>query len=174
MPNKTLSVRENDLPLWERAERAAKDARTTVSALVATALAEYLGGTDVITVTMYGWNPSTPVRKESFVGRWIVDPDLESDYSNDEARRRAMDRGLTFNHSGGPGEWRAGLAETGRGRIAVYLHHWNYDGEFPPELHDFDTLDDARRALKDDPRIPADFWPYGIHGNLRPTVWRNI
>lgn len=41
-PNKTLYVRDDDLPVWERAESYAKATRQSVSALVAAALSRYL------------------------------------------------------------------------------------------------------------------------------------
>ncbi|WP_327591420.1 hypothetical protein OHA25_61005 (plasmid) [Nonomuraea sp. NBC_00507] len=175
MPNKTLSVRDDDLPLWERAERAAKSARTTVSGLVATALTTYLGHTDMISVPMYELFGDE--RQEAFVGRWLTDPQLPSDRDNDQYSGDERGRGPQFGHHGAPAEWRVGVAETGRGRVAVYLHHWNYDAAYPPELHVFDNIDQAVTALADDPRVPRDVLaiaadvvrPAGSH-----VVWRDI
>lgn len=42
MPNKTLYVRDEDVSLWENAEKAAKKARQSVSSVVAAALHAYL------------------------------------------------------------------------------------------------------------------------------------
>lgn len=180
MPNQTLSVRESDLPLWERARRRAEQDNTTLSSLVATALAKHLGDTNTITIAMYG--PDQPLRDEQFQGRWLVHAMLDSDQllRPDDAREgfRGPD-GLAGGHDGEAYEWCAGVAETSRGRIAVYLHHWNYGVNFPPELHVFDTLKEAEQKLGSDPRIKADTWwtaqgaLYGTDGR-RPVVWRDI
>ncbi|WP_019635053.1 hypothetical protein [Actinomadura atramentaria] len=168
MPNKTLSVREDDAPLWERADRTARAARTTVSALVATALAEYLGGTDTISVYMY--EPGRgPAREERFEGRWIKEPPTGDRYGD----------GPEYGHTGAPAEWRYGVAETARGRIAVYVYHWNYDYDRPPELRVFENLAEAQRAFAGDPRIPADElrWltvPAAKKMEDAPVVWRDI
>jgi hypothetical protein len=42
MPNRMIYVRDADVPLFERAERYAERHRTSLSALIATALQEYL------------------------------------------------------------------------------------------------------------------------------------
>ena len=42
MPPKTIYVREDDVSLWERAVAFARARRMTVSALIMTALEEYL------------------------------------------------------------------------------------------------------------------------------------
>ncbi|MGW3351807.1 hypothetical protein ACWDA3_51680 [Nonomuraea rubra] len=144
MPNKTLSVREHELSLRERASRAARGSHTTVSALVASALAHYMGATETITVRMYNSNGAE--RLEAFTGR--------------------------FGHKEASAEWRTGIAETGRGRIAVYLHHWNYFNDFPPELHVFDDPDTALHELADDDRIPPGIWTDARIALVRPPVVR--
>lgn len=166
MPNKTISLRQDDLALWERAERAAAAARTSVSALVMSALANYLGEQDTITVQLNG---STYAR---FPGRWLIEPDSEP--YRDTNRSLGDPR---YGHSGAPEEWRVGIAETARGRIAVYLHHWNHDYDKQPELRDYDTLDAARRDLWDDARVNRNLWGQAAHllAERRKTyLWRDI
>ena len=142
MPNKTLSVRVQDLPLWERAERAARHERTTVSALVASALAEKLGQTGTCRIQMYERN--TVTRIEQFEGRWLGEepPKEWSDYGSD-----------------GP-DWSTYVAETARGRIAVYARYRYDASDEPPLFEVFDDLDAARRALKDDQRVNQDVLVY--------------
>jgi hypothetical protein len=174
MPNKTLSVRPDDLPLWERAERAAKEARTTVSALVATALAHYLGETGTVCVQIYD-DRASALRYEQFEGRWLVNPKLESNEDSGYYASLKTSDEPRYGHRGVPEEWRVGVAETGRGRVAVYLHHWNYDYDMPPKLLVFDSVDEAERALHDDPRVPEDlFEGLRISPPGPPVVWRDI
>ncbi|MEV0391238.1 hypothetical protein [Nonomuraea sp. NPDC050643] len=171
MPNKTLSVREDELTLWERASRAARNSHTTVSALVASALAHYLRATETITVRMYNSNGAD--RLEAFTGRWLVNAQLDSDQDPDRHKAELL-RGR-FGHKGANAEWRTGIAETGRGRIAVYLHHWDYFNDFPPELHVFDDLDTALHKLAGDGRIPPGVWTDARIALVRlPVVWRDI
>lgn len=49
-PNKTLYIRDEDVPLWERAEQVAKSTRQSVSLVVASALRRHLGVADDIDV----------------------------------------------------------------------------------------------------------------------------
>lgn len=182
MPNQTLFVREADVPLWERARRRAELDKTTLSALVVTTLAKHLGDTDTITVLMYDQKSA---RDEQFQGRWLVDPMLgstglpERDVIAEGFRGPAPSTSYENGHRGEPYEWCAGVAETSRGRIVVYLHHWNYNSDFPPELHVFDTLKEAKQKLGADPRIKTDVWlaaTGALHGTngRRPVVWRDI
>ncbi|MEV4161422.1 hypothetical protein [Nonomuraea dietziae] len=170
MPNKTLSIREDDLPLWERAGRAARNNRSTLSALVTSALARYLEPTDTIMVQMY--EPYGARRLEAFSGRWLTDPQLDS--ASDPKQHELPHKG-PFGQKGAEVEWRAGIAETSKGRIAIYLHHWEYLREFPPELVAFDDLDAAQGAHGDDARIPEDAWDLARIALTRtPVVWRDI
>lgn len=174
MPNKTLSVRDDDLALWERAERAAKTDRTTVSALVASALAEKLGQTGTCQVQMYEWPKNTPVRIEAFEGRWLTDqPDYDQAYTTHERAYKIQQD---------PPTWFTHIAETGRGRIAVYVHHYNMSYDEPPLFEVFDTVDDAYRALSGDHRVDRDAFISATqalqsndHGRRDQEVrWRDI
>lgn len=164
MPNKTLSVRDDDLPLWERAERTAKANRQSLSGLVATALARHLGETDTITVEIAGG------RRVQFAGRWLVTPPPEPSFGDPQP----AEDDPAYGQVGHPAEWRAGIAETARGRVAIYLWHW--DGMEVSELHDFDTLDQAEAALGADPRIPPDTWSKARHDLTggETVQWRDI
>lgn len=50
-PSKTLYVRDEDVSIWERAEKAAKATRQSVSTIVATALQAYLSTTETTEAT---------------------------------------------------------------------------------------------------------------------------
>lgn len=172
--NRSLYVQDTDEALWERAARVAKARGVSLSALVTTAIARDLADQHTLEVKMYAARGGS-YRLVQFEGRWLTDPKLHSDdvdaaeaaaephasaAMTDEARRHARDvpEWTRRTYRGEPHEWLAAIAETGRGRIAVYLHHWSYSADWPPELHDFDTVDEAERALHSDPRVPAKVW----------------
>jgi hypothetical protein len=162
MPNKTLYVQDRDLPLWERADRAAKTRGITMSALVNAALTRELGGaTDTIQVYVHGHSPTDGATGHTvaFTGRWLTNPRLESNGVGDGPAPEPDAQPWTDrSHTGAPTEWVAAIAETGRGRIAVYIHHWNYDYDQPSVLTDFDTLEAAQDAYGADPRVPTILW----------------
>lgn len=58
-PNKTLYIRDEDMPLWERAEKVAKSTRQSVSLVVASALRRHLGVADDIEVRIEPTDPGT-------------------------------------------------------------------------------------------------------------------
>jgi hypothetical protein len=172
VPNKTLSIRAEDLPLWERAMRAARHNRATLSAYVTSALSHYLGPSDTIEVPMYD-SPYGDRHLAAFCGRWLTDPRLDSP-DDLKPGANAPAKG-PYGQKGAAAEWRAGIAETGRGRIAVYLHHWDYQRDFPPELHVFDDLDTAQRTLGKDRRIAGADWERARNALARmPVVWQDI
>jgi len=134
-PNKTLYIRDEDMPIWERAEQAAKQARQSLSQLVIGALQRYLpleppnGDLEQITVEV-----GEHRLKKRFIGRWLVDPD-EHETRTDQ---QGFDAGAYW-----------GVALTKRGRIAVYVAHVNED--WPTDLEVYDSLDDAANG-----KVPAD------------------
>lgn len=157
MPNQTLSVREADVPLWERARRRAEQTNTTLSSLVATALAKHLSTTSTISVMV----DDPKYHEERFEGRWLVephDPDLFSGKSKDN-----------------PEAWAVGIAETARGRIALYLAFWSYEGA--NELRVYDSIKELREAVAGDPRVPrhlVDDAASALRPEGRDIVWRDI
>ena len=170
MPNKTLSVPEKDLPLWTRAEREAERRRMSMSGLVLASLSEQLGG-DMDTIAV-----RVGTEFVRFSGRWIVDPDLNS--SGAVGTVPGDPYFADPELSADPRQWRAGVAETARGRVAIYLHHWNYDYRTQEVLHDFDSLDEARAELWNDPRIWEETWTEARQKldrrNGGGTSWRDI
>lgn len=120
MPNRTLSVRVEDQPIWERAEQRAKTERTSLSAFVTVALANHLAYTPHITITVTAWKDNK-VRPIQFTGRWLIAP---GEYS--------------------VGSTTCSIAETAKGRIAVWH---NYGRDVYGALDDYDTLEQARVAL---------------------------
>jgi hypothetical protein len=176
LTNKTLSVRAEDLPLWERAERAARDERTTVSALVASALADKLGTTGVCRVIMY--EPGTRTRIEAFEGRWLTDEtpksELDTDYSEYDGHAYDDYRNGTLS------PWLTYVAETARGRIAVYVCHYYLSNDHPPLFAVYDDLATARKALAGDQRVSQEMltcagYALGRNGKRgEQVVWRDI
>ncbi len=122
-PNKTLYVRDEDAPVWDRAERAAAAAGQSVSQLVATSLRTYLSALDAPAdgmreirvkvgerVPPLPDHPASPAdyrRTEAFTGRWLVAP-------GEEACSR-----LTLQTTG----YCYAVALTRRGQIAVWRYH---------------------------------------------------
>lgn len=130
-PNKTLYVREEDAPLWERVEKAAQKVRQSVSTVVVAALNAYLPTierteqVDELTVDMRDnegreWT-------EGFRGRWLIEPDDDNRYG--------PDAGLCY-----------GVALTAKGAIAVYCYHVN--DKRPPFLADYEDLNSAQIMLE--------------------------
>jgi len=122
-PNKTLYVRDEDAPVWDRAERAAAAAGQSVSQLVASSLRNYLLALDAPgdgmgeirvkvgeRVPPLPDRPASPAdysRTEAFTGRWLVAPGGE-----------ACSR-LTLQTTG----YCYAVALTRRGQIAVWRYH---------------------------------------------------
>jgi len=122
-PNKTLYIRDEDTPVWHRAEQAAAAAGQSVSQLVTASLRQYLpsAGSDrdrledirvkvgerVPPLHNHPASPTDYSRTEAFTGRWLVSP-------GEEARSR-----LTLQTTG----YCYGVALTQRGQIAVWRYH---------------------------------------------------
>jgi hypothetical protein len=90
-----------------------------------------------------------------FEGRWLVEPDPDAT-TGTRTRMEGYDAGAYY-----------GVALTKRGRIAAYVAHCN-DGS-PPELKDYDDLDDAAEIVPEDILAEA----AGAMGQER-VVWRDI
>jgi len=136
-PNKTLYIRDVDVAIWERAEKAADRARQPISQLVTGLLRNHLEqletADDEITVDMR--DKDGREWTEAFRGQWLIKP-------NDD-NRFGSDAGACY-----------GIAQTAKGKIAVYQYHVN-DG-WPPGLHVYDDLDEAQEELGlDDESIAA-------------------
>lgn len=93
-----------------------------------------------------------------FEGVWLNDPKLDDNQSAEYYSQLSGDTiDPRFGHDDAPEEWRVGVAET-FGGVVVYIHHWNYDYDKPSELLRCDSLDEAKRALKLDPRVSEHFF----------------
>jgi hypothetical protein len=137
-PNKTLYIRDEDMPIWEGAESAARLRGISLSQLVTQALArtappppgpDLFGEIRVETGIHYQ-------RIEAFHGYWLVEPDRD--------RTRTAEDGYDAG-----AYW--GVALTRRGQIAVYTAHCNQG--FPGTLAVFPNL--AEAGLPDDIRADA-------------------
>lgn len=160
MPNKTLSMRAGDLALWERAERAARAERTTVSALVASALAERLGGIDVCQVGLR--ESETSSRIEAFEGRWLTQAPAGVEGWDDQPSWRSE------GHLSDEKAWTTYVAETKRGRIAVYVRYAVDAYDRPTLFRVFDDIDAAQQALTGDTRVNP-----GAFADARRALGRN-
>jgi len=82
MPNKTLYIRDDDAPLWERAELFAKQSRQSLSQLVMAALDRHLAAElDTAEMQDIKIKRRDGERRwvEGFLGRWLVKPEEASD-----------------------------------------------------------------------------------------------
>lgn len=126
-PNKTLYIRDEDMPVWERAEGTARRSGVSLSQLVTHALkgAEppQIDEDDLEEIQV---TTGEAHRTEAFAGRWLVEPDPDGTRTSEEG----------YDHGA---YW--GVALTKRGSIAVYTAHCN-DG-WPATLEVFATLDAA-------------------------------
>jgi hypothetical protein len=177
MTNKTLYVQDRDLPLWERADRAAKQRNISLSALVGAALTRELTSTDTIQVQVH--HTATDARTVAFEGRWLTNPHLESN-NRDGQHDDDVPTWDLATHRGDPHEWIPALAETARGRIVLYIHHWNYDYDMPTVFEHFGTLEQAQGKHGGDPRIPTEMWTearnalHGVAGDRTPIEFLEI
>jgi hypothetical protein len=127
-PNKTLYVREDDLPLWEHAERYATEQNRSVSAVVTDALKTFLPP-DVRAGEMSEIRVQTgeqPIVTQAFTGRWLVAPDAKG-------TRTVLD--------GYEADAYWGIALTRKGKIAVYSGYVGDEGA--NRLDVYDDLDAA-------------------------------
>jgi hypothetical protein len=150
MPNKTLYVKDSDLPVWDRAEKLAL---TGVSSLVTMLLKTHVDQhpaadeQGMITITVecrhrfwaggYSTAEAHPLKK-SFVGRWLIPPEekLTQEYSSTESPFLP--------------EFFA-VALTKKGAIAVYEgDDTSTDGW--AELNHYRTFEEFREAQR-----PSDF-----------------
>jgi hypothetical protein len=128
LPNKTLYVRDDDLPLWERAQNYAAERNRSVSAVVTEALKTFLpaeikaGDMSEIRVE----TGEEPTITRAFIGRWLVEPDADGT------------RTVVDGYDAGT-YW--GIALTRRGKIAVYSAHCNDRRAARLDVHD--DLDEA-------------------------------
>jgi Post-segregation antitoxin CcdA len=114
-------VRELDLPISRICQAALRSA--------ADAAARETGVIEVEIHDHYGKHRHT----EAFEGRWLVEPDPDKTRTGEEGYE--------------PGAY-WGVAQTRRGRIAVYMAEINVG--FAPQLTDYDSLDDAKGELPED------------------------
>jgi hypothetical protein len=137
-PNKTLYIRDVDVPIWERAEKAAERARQPISQLVTGLLRHHVEqlatADDEITVDMR--DPHGHEWTEAFRGRWLIEPDDENCCWPEE------DAGLRY-----------GIAQTARGKIAIYIYHIN--GKGIPDLTVYEDLDDMQEDFHLAPEVIA-------------------
>jgi len=127
-PKRTIYVREADQELWDRAETLAGHERDSLSGAISEALrawvqrkeADRQGLERIEVVVSHGQFK----RVQAFVGRWLIDPaaDVQSKVA-------------------GAGSAVYGVAETQRGRLAIYVIDAGTGS-----LHDFDSFQAAARA----------------------------
>lgn len=136
--NKTLYIRDDDVPVWERAEEAATRSRQSVSQLVTAALRAYLplmftpeDQLEDIRVRVgpgvrhFDASVADYAQLESFTGRWLVPP-------GEQACSSATRHTTQYCYA---------VALTRRGQIAVYRYHQR--AEQPAALEAYPSLEDA-------------------------------
>lgn len=146
MANKTLYIKESDLPLWERAQ---KELGESISAVFIDCLKQRLaerasrGDNDKMEkITLTFWNSNEePAVKKSFVGRWLVSG-LNAD-----------------DESGSPVQWDSqteySVAQTSKCKIVVYMS--DPDDRIEPAMEVYDDFDEMKAAVLDGtyPRYPS-------------------
>lgn len=134
MPKKTIYVRDADVQLWARAEELGEElGGASLSGILANALRRYVEEeelrkeTNMETIEVETGDDVRPGRV-AFTGLWLVNP-------ADEIRTAEpnSDPGICY-----------GVAETQRGRVAVYTYHIN--GGSPAKLNDYDSFEDAEKG----------------------------
>jgi hypothetical protein len=127
-PNKTLYIRDQDMPAWERAESAARRRGISLSQLVAQALERAVPPppADLPYEEIRVNTGENYQRTEAFTGFWLVEPD---------------DHETRTSQKGYDPEAYWGVALTKRGQIAVWTAHCLHG--FPGTLDVYASLDDA-------------------------------
>jgi len=122
---------------------------------------------------MYEYQPwLTPSRIEAFEGRWLTDPPHNP---ADGSLPMPWEKGREKHP-----EWYTHVAETVHGRIAVYIHHYNFGYDQPPLFEVFEDLDAARQKLAGNKQISQDRlneagYQLGRNGKRGEEVrWRDI
>jgi hypothetical protein len=127
-PNKTLYIRDEDIPAWERAESAARRRGVSLSQLVVQALERAVPPPpeDLTYEELRVYTGERYRRAEAFTGFWLVEPD-------------PGETGTSQKGYDADAYW--GVALTKRGQIAVYTASsiWG----FPGTLDVYASLDDA-------------------------------
>jgi hypothetical protein len=164
-PNKTLYIRGEDEPLWDRTELAAKQTRQSVSQLVTASLRSYLPtihtpGDQMEDIRVRVGDRVQPLHDvpstwadysttEAFNGRWLIPP-------GDEAQSRYTLQTTQYCHA---------VALTRRGRIAVYRYHPK--ALRPATLDVFASVDEAG--------LPADIEEKASAAlGKESVIWRDI
>jgi hypothetical protein len=155
MANKTLYVKDSDLPIWEQAEKIAVNG---VSSLVTMLLKTYVDqhpvpdeqGMMTITVecrhflTIEGFQDTANTVKKSFVGRWLISPEekLTQTYATTETNLFA------------PNFY--AIAQTKKGAIAVYEGDDRGGDDRAAELNHYRTFEEFQEAqLLDERQQPT-------------------
>lgn len=135
MPNKTLYIRDEDVSVWEKAEKLA--APEGVSPLVSKLLRQYVGGNEIdfngmqrLTVDVRE-NEAAPRTVKAFRGRWLWSPAQPIDV--------------------GPAAYAVAL--TAKGQIAVYGWDFTSDLSSLTLYRNFEDMKIGRRA-----NLPYDFY----------------
>ncbi len=145
--NKTIYVRDEDVPIWDRAKELAGDKLAPVimdglRKFVATKELEG-NGYERIEVRFRDSNANNLPTAKAFIGRWIFPPDQP----------------LSFDEFAGPSQYYA-VAQTAKNRLAVLS--WVVDGVYDPryEFYVFHDIDGLRAA--------------GLHPNLAPEIVEKV
>ena len=130
MPNKTIYVREEDLPVFEEAERLGGDSLSSVIAealrrFVAVKRAELYGMREhVLTVGVLRSQGADDTRKVRFIGRLLAEATVYSGQTSDR-----KDRGADYK-----------IYQTRAGKILVWWRRWScWEGE--NDLLDYVVMD---------------------------------
>jgi hypothetical protein len=158
MANKSLYVGNDvDEGTWNAGAAKARACGLSMGSYVLRLIRKDLD-TELGEITVEVADEHQGVRKVRFLGRWLVDPELQTD---DSERTRDDNAGHGIERFGwerpneSPEQWRVGVALTVRGRFAVYLRHRNYHSE-TARLETFHSLAAARAAYAGDARVPAE------------------
>jgi hypothetical protein len=154
-PNKTLYIRETDMPVWVHAEQIAKSVGQSVSQLATEGLRSLLGqlpdgGGELEQITVEtgdGYDLT-----EGFTGRWLVAPDSDETRTGEEN----WDAGTYW-----------GIALTKKGQIAVYTAHCNQ--RFAGALQVYPSLEVAEAD------VPEDILAKAADAlGIKRVLWRDI
>jgi hypothetical protein len=102
---RNVYVRQEDLPLWEKAQRYARlDDGASLSTIIARSLGQYVAEREAVELGMERIQLEVKGVRKAFVGRWLVSPQ-------------------EMNRQGEEGNIVVGIATTRRGQFAAFWVH---------------------------------------------------
>jgi hypothetical protein len=132
--NKTIYIRDEDTPVWDRARELAGD---KLSPVIVDSLKRFIAqkereelawkGFERIELGFLDADDHGMPKRKAFMGQWIIPPDKAVDSTSDDPERSHL----------------FAVARTAKGAFVIYSWYEDMDGESPREFTVFQSLAEA-------------------------------